>query len=96
MKEGVTIFVGLPLMYAAVLADPGFAPSTIRQCIYAMAPIPKPLIAQIAQRMCRNISLATGQTEIYPATMTFYPCSTPNAMPISGALSEHLRDRRYG
>ena len=73
MKEGVTIFVGLPLMYAAVLADPGFAPTTIRQCIYAMAPIPKPLIAQIAQRMCRNISLATGQTEIYPATMTFYP-----------------------
>ena len=73
MKEGVTIFVGLPLMYAAVLADPGFAPSTIRQCIYAMAPIPKPLIAQIAQRMCRNISLATGQTEIYPATMTFHP-----------------------
>lgn len=73
MREGVTIFVGLPLMYAAVLADPRFAPTTIRQCIYAMAPIPKPLIAQIAQRMCRNISLATGQTEIYPATMTFYP-----------------------
>ncbi|MEF9947380.1 MAG: AMP-binding protein [Comamonas sp.] len=77
IRENVTIFVGLPLMYAAVLADPGFAPTSIRQCIYAMAPIPKPLIAQIAQRMCRNISLATGQTEIYPATMTFYPLNNP-------------------
>lgn len=77
IKEGVTIFVGLPLMYAAVLADPGFAPTSVRQCIYAMAPIPKPLIAQIAKRMCRNISLATGQTEIYPATMTFYPLDNP-------------------
>ena len=77
LREGVTIFVGLPLMYAAVLADPGFAPTTVRQCIYAMAPIPKPLIAQIAQRMSRNLSLATGQTEIYPATMTFYPLLHP-------------------
>lgn len=73
VREGVTIFVGLPLMYAAVLADPDFLPTTIRKCIYAMAPIPKPLIAQIAQRMCRDIALATGQTEIYPATMTFHP-----------------------
>ena len=77
LREGVTIFVGLPLMYAAVLADPGFTPTTVRQCIYAMAPIPKPLIAQIAQRMSRNLSLATGQTEIYPATMTFYPLRHP-------------------
>ncbi|MEG0676787.1 MAG: AMP-binding protein [Comamonas sp.] len=79
IKEGVTIFVGLPLMYAAVLADPNFAPTTIRHCIYAMAPIPKPLVAQIAQRMSQTISLATGQTEIYPATMTFYPLQNPNA-----------------
>lgn len=78
IREGVTIFVGLPLMYAAVLADPGFAPTTIRQCIYAMAPIPKPLIAQIAKRMSDNLSLATGQTEIYPATMTFYPMLNPD------------------
>ena len=56
----MTIFVGL-LMYAAVLADPGFAPTSIRQCIYAMAPIPKPLIAQIAKRMSDNLSLATGR-----------------------------------
>ena len=78
LKEGVTIFVGLPLMYAALLADPGFAPTTIRHCIYAMAPIPKPLIAQIAKRMSGNISLATGQTEIYPATMSFYPLQNPD------------------
>jgi long-chain acyl-CoA synthetase len=78
VREGVTIFVGLPLMYGAVLMDPNFSPSSVRHCVYAMAPIPKPLIAQIAKRMSDNISLATGQTEIYPATMSFYPLKHPD------------------
>ena len=75
--EGITVFVGLPMMYAALLADPAFKPTTVRQCVYAMAPIPAPLIAQIAARMSHNILLATGQTEIYPATMTFRPLQNP-------------------
>ncbi len=77
LREGLTVFIGLPLMYAALLADPAFKPSTVRQCVYAMAPIPTPLIAQIAARMSDNILLATGQTEIYPATMTFRPLLNP-------------------
>lgn len=77
IAEGVTVFVGLPMMYAAVLADPAFKPSTLRQCVYAMAPIPAPLIEQIAARMSDNLLLATGQTEIYPATMTFRPLQHP-------------------
>jgi long-chain acyl-CoA synthetase len=77
LREGVTVFVGLPMMYAALRADPGFNPATVRTCIYAMAPIPAPLIAQIAQRMSKNILLATGQTEIYPATMSFRPLDNP-------------------
>ncbi|MFD1710237.1 AMP-binding protein [Ottowia sp. GY511] len=79
VREGMTVYVGLPLMYAAVLADPNFRPTTLRQCVYAMAPIPKPLIAQIAERMCPHIMLATGQTEIYPATMTFDPLAHPGS-----------------
>ena len=77
LKEGITVFVGLPMMYAAVLADPAFRPASVRQCVYAMAPIPAPLIAQIAARMSDNILLATGQTEIYPATMSFRPLQHP-------------------
>ena len=77
VSEGMTVFVGLPMMYAAVLADPAFRPTSLRQCVYAMAPIPKTLIPQIAERMCPNIMLATGQTEIYPATMTFLPMAHP-------------------
>ena len=77
LAEGVTVFVGLPMMYAALLADPAFKPSTVRQCVYAMAPIPAPLIAQIAARMSEDILLATGQTEIYPATMSFRPLRHP-------------------
>lgn len=74
------MFVGLPMMYAALLADKGFASpdySAMRLCIYAMAPMPRPLIAQIAQKMTSNILLATGQTEIYPATMSFSPIDNP-------------------
>ena len=77
LKEGITVFVGLPMMYTAVLADPAFRPASVRQCVYAMAPIPAPLIAQIAARMSDNILLATGQTEIYPATMSFRPLQHP-------------------
>jgi len=76
-REGFTAFTGLPMMYAALLADPGFRCDTMRLCVYAMAPIPKPLIAQIAERLSPNVLLATGQTEIYPATMTFRPLDHP-------------------
>ncbi|WHZ10733.1 MAG: Long-chain-fatty-acid--CoA ligase [Burkholderiaceae bacterium] len=77
-NEKYTGFTGLPMMYAALLADPGFRADTMRLAIYAMAPIPKPLIAQIAERMTANVMLATGQTEMYPATMTFRPLEHPN------------------
>lgn len=77
LQEKITLFTGVPMMYAALLADPDFRCPDMRLCVYAMAPIPKPLIAQIAERLCDNIMLATGQTEIYPATMTFRPLDHP-------------------
>ncbi len=77
LKEKFTAFTGLPMMYAALLADPAFSCASLRLCIYAMAPIPKPLIAQMAERLSPNVLLATGQTEIYPATMTFRPLEHP-------------------
>ena len=76
-KEGYTAFTGLPMMYAALLADPAFRMESMRLAIYAMAPIPKPLIRQIADRLTPNVQLATGQTEMYPGTMTFRPLDHP-------------------
>jgi len=79
-EEKVTIFVGLPMMYAALLADTTYATpdySAVRLCIYAMAPMPQPLIQAIASKMAPHILLATGQTEIYPITMSFDPLANP-------------------
>jgi long-chain acyl-CoA synthetase len=79
-QEKVTIFVGLPMMYAALLADKTYATpdyAAVRLCIYAMAPMPQPLIQAIASKMAPHILLATGQTEIYPITMSFDPLANP-------------------
>ncbi len=77
-QEKYTVFTGLPMMYGALLMDPQFrCDEHMRLCIYAMAPIPKPLIPQIAARMSANVQLATGQTEMYPGTMTFRPLEHP-------------------
>jgi long-chain acyl-CoA synthetase len=75
-RERITVFGGLPMMYAAMLADAGALSvdfSSIRLCIYAMAPMPRVLVEQISSIMCENIVLATGQTEMYPITMSFRP-----------------------
>jgi len=77
-REHYTVFTGLPMMYGALLADPAFRAPSLRLAMYAMAPIPKPLIAQIAERMTANVMLATGQTEMYPGTMTFRPLDHPD------------------
>ena len=77
LKERYTAFVGLPMMYGALLADPAFRMESMRLALYAMAPVPKPLIQQIAERLTPNVQLATGQTEMYPGTMTFKPLEHP-------------------
>jgi long-chain acyl-CoA synthetase len=94
-EEKVTVFVGLPMMYAAVLADKTYATpdySAMRLCIYAMAPMPQPLIQAIAAKMAPKILLATGQTEIYPITMSFDALANPgrdaNYWGISGLACE--------
>ncbi len=79
-REKITVTVGLPLMYAGILADPRAETadfSSLRMCVYAMAPMPAPLVGKIAARMSRNVVLVTGQTEIYPITMIFRPVEHP-------------------
>ncbi len=75
-RERITYMVGLPLMYAAVLNHPSRAEhdlSSLRLCIYAMAPMPKPLLIRLIDELCPNFALCTGQTEIYPITAMFRP-----------------------
>lgn len=75
-RERITYMVGLPLMYAAVLNHPSRADhdlSSLRLCIYAMAPMPKPLLIRLIDELCPNFALCTGQTEIYPMTAMFRP-----------------------
>ena len=79
--EHVTIFGGLPMMYAAILDHPQAAGtdfSSVRLCLYAMAPMPRPLIDRIAATARSDVWLVTGQTEAYPITMRFRPLEHPS------------------
>jgi len=76
VENRVSVVLGLPMMYARALADATAETadfSSLRLCIYAMAPMSSELFLAIAHRMCPNLMLATGQTEIYPMTMSYHP-----------------------
>ena len=74
--QRISMVIGLPMMYRATLALPAAASadfSSVRRCVYAMAPMPQELIAEIRARICSDLMLVTGQTEIYPLTMIYRP-----------------------
>jgi long-chain acyl-CoA synthetase len=75
-RERVTIMVALPLMYGALLAHPERPHrdlSALRLCVYAMAPMPQPMLRRLIDEVCPNFALGSGQTEIFPMTMYFHP-----------------------
>jgi long-chain acyl-CoA synthetase len=75
-RERVTFLVGLPLMHQALLdhpSRPGRDLSSLRMCVYAMAPMAETLLRRLIAEFCPNYALATGQTEMYPLTMAFRP-----------------------
>jgi long-chain acyl-CoA synthetase len=75
-NERMTMISGLPLMYAAILAHPLRAQrdlSSLRLCVYAMAPMPAPLLKRLIAEVCPNFGLGSGQTEIFPMTQFFAP-----------------------
>lgn len=74
--ERVTVMFGLPLMFGALLQHPARPQkdlSHLRLCMYAMAPMPKPLLERLIAEVCPNFALGSGQTEIFPMTMYFPP-----------------------
>ncbi|MBC7213606.1 AMP-binding protein [Extensimonas perlucida] len=75
-NERVTFLVGLPLMHQAILdhpSRPGRDLSSLRMCVYAMAPMPETLLRRLIAEICPNYALGTGQTEMYPLTLAFRP-----------------------
>jgi long-chain acyl-CoA synthetase len=75
-RDGLTLMVGLPAMYMALLDHPARKThdlSRLRLCIYAMAPMSRPLLERCIAELCPNFTLTSGQTEMYPSTTASRP-----------------------
>jgi long-chain acyl-CoA synthetase len=76
VRDKLTVFVGLSLMYQAILDHPRrkeYDLSGLRTCIYTMAPMSRPLLERAMADLCPNFVLSSGQTEMYPATTMSRP-----------------------
>ena len=75
-RERITFLFALPLMYQAMLEHPDrglYDTSSLRLCLYAMAPMPESLVRRLIDTFCPQFMLASGQTEMYPLTVYFRP-----------------------
>jgi acyl-CoA synthetase (AMP-forming)/AMP-acid ligase II len=75
-RESITQVFALPMMYREMLEHPSFAGrdlSSLRRCVYAMAPMPDALIKACIERFACDFALMFGQTEMSPATALFRP-----------------------
>jgi acyl-CoA synthetase (AMP-forming)/AMP-acid ligase II len=75
-RERITQVFGLPMMYRAMLDHPSFAGrdlSSVRRCVYAMAPMPDALIRACLDGFGCEFALLFGQTEMSPVTTLFRP-----------------------
>ncbi|OJH33716.1 AMP-binding protein [Cystobacter ferrugineus] len=76
-QRGITLLLGLPIMYGAMLAHPARPTtklSSLRLCLYVMAPMARTLLVELIEKFCPGgFALASGQTEMYPATTIFKP-----------------------
>ena len=73
-RHKIAVMVGLPMMYGALLAHPSRLArdlSSLRLCVYAMAPMSKTLLLKLLDEFCPNFTLASGQTEIFTAATIF-------------------------
>lgn len=75
-KEKVTFLFALPMMFRAIIHHPKFKNynlKSLKNCLYAMAPMDETTLKKGIEEIGADFLLATGQTEIYPATMVFKP-----------------------
>ncbi len=75
-RDKLTLFVGHPLMFGAVLEHPArkaHVLSSLRLCIYGLAPMGEALQRRVVAELCPNLICASGQTEMYPMTTATQP-----------------------
>lgn len=75
-RHRITLLVGLPMMYRELLDHPQRSASdlsSLRFCIYAMAPMSKTLLLRLLAELCPRFALCSGQTEMYTAATIFRP-----------------------
>lgn len=75
-REGATQIFGLPMMYRALLDHPNrqeYDLSTLRLCVYAMAPMPNEDLRRAHETFQCDFALLFGQTEMAPVATVFRP-----------------------
>jgi len=78
-RNRMSVTILLPMMYAAILDHPQRAShdlSSLRLCIWGMAPMPRGLTTRLIEELCPNFVLGSGQTEMYPSTTMSRPDRT--------------------
>lgn len=75
-QEKATWVFLLPMMYRALMASPAVQKdqfASVRYCLYAMTPMDEVSLNKAIDYFEAEFALATGQTEMYPATVIFKP-----------------------
>ena len=75
-RHRVSVVIALPMMYGAMLEYPRrkeIDMSSLRLCIYAMAPMSQTMLTRLIENICPNFALCSGQTEMYSVTTMFKP-----------------------
>ena len=75
-RHRISLLVGLPMMYLALLEHPDRQHtdlSSLKLCIYAMAPMSKTLLTSLLASFGSRFALCSGQTEMYTAATIFRP-----------------------
>ncbi|AIJ25575.1 AMP-binding protein [Amycolatopsis methanolica] len=75
-RERVTQLFGLPMMYRAMLDEPGVGErdlSSLRRACYAMAPMPHDQLRRCLEVFACDFYLLFGQTEMSPVATFFRP-----------------------
>src|SRR3984885_12687445 len=76
VRDKLTVFVGLPLMYQAILDHPRrreYDLSGLKTRLYTMQPMGRPLLERAIADLCPNFMLSSGQTKMYPTTALSQP-----------------------
>lgn len=98
--EQVTFFTGLPMMWAALIAEHGRQPrnlESVETAMYAMAQMPERVLAGMDAMMPNALKLlGSGQTEVIPATTYQRPAHRHTKNASWGMPSPTVRTRIMG